>query len=113
MEYRTSVIYARARPNDPLPVFESLDEWLKVKSTKVDTAARLCSYLLRRDDLPVPTFEDGIISFPNIPLVQKGKTVTQDTKIVIFAEFSSMVSLIQNVSRTQCLLKRDNGIDRF
>jgi hypothetical protein len=106
IEYRTSVIYARAAPNEELPVFTSLDEWREVKSTKVDTAARLCYYLLKRDGLPVPTFEDGAICFPAIPHIPKGKKITQDTKIVIFAEFSSMFSLIQNVSRTQCLQKR-------
>ncbi|KAF8153559.1 hypothetical protein BJ912DRAFT_868663 [Pholiota molesta] len=82
MEYRTSVVYARERPNADLPVFKSLDEWLKVKSTKVDTAARLCNYLLTRDGLPPPTFKDGTVEFPAIPPLRKGETATQECKIV-------------------------------
>lgn len=98
MEYRTSVVYARENPDDELPVFKSLDEWLQVKSTKVDTAARLCRYLLTRDDLPPPEFKDGTIHIPKIPAVRANQPVTQDCKIVVFAEFPSMVSLFQNVS---------------
>lgn len=113
MEYRTSVVYARDHHDDELPVFKSLEEWYKVKSTKVDTAARLSRYLLTRDDLPIPTFENGTVSFPNIPPVRKGETVTQDTKIVVFSEFPSMVSLFQNVSLIQSLLKRDNKLIDF
>lgn len=97
MEYRTSVVYARDHPNDAIPVFKSLQEWEKLKSTKLDTAARLCRYLLTRDDLPVPTFENGTVNL-DIPPTREGETITQNCKIVVFAEFSSMISLFKNVS---------------
>ncbi|KAF9470036.1 hypothetical protein BDN70DRAFT_902436, partial [Pholiota conissans] len=77
IEYRLSVIYARTNPNEPLPYFSSLQDWEKVKSTKLDTAARLCRYLLIRDDLPLPTFSDGTANFPEIPPLREGENPTQ------------------------------------
>lgn len=99
MEYRTSVMYARDHPNDEIPVFKTLEEWAKLKSTKLDMAARLCQYLLVRDNLPTPTFEDGAVNSLSIPPVRKGEVVSKDCKIVVFSEFSSMSSLVLNVSK--------------
>ncbi|KAF8951749.1 P-loop containing nucleoside triphosphate hydrolase protein, partial [Flammula alnicola] len=97
MEYRISVIYAREHPDDDIPVFKSLDQWELVKSTKLDTAARLCSYFLKRDNLALPTFADGTVHYPPIPQLLEGETVTQDCKIVVFTEFPSMSSLLLNI----------------
>lgn len=98
IEYRTSVIYARERPKDEIPVFKTLDEWNKLKSTKLDMAARLCQYLLVRDNLPPPTFADGTVVTLTIPPLRKGEAVSQKCKIVVFSEFPSMLSLLINVS---------------
>lgn len=107
MEYRTSVVYARENPQDEIPVFKSLDEWERLKSTKLDTAARLCRYLLTRDDLPTPKFKDGTVAFPEIPPVREGETISQNCKIVVFSEFPSMISLFKNVSIIRLLRKED------
>ncbi|KAF9470636.1 hypothetical protein BDN70DRAFT_901952, partial [Pholiota conissans] len=97
IEYRLSVIFAREHPDEPLPVFKSLDEWAKMKSTKLDTAARLCQYFLTRDDLPLPQFKDGTVQFPKIHRLREGEATSQDTKIVVFSEFPSMLSVLLNV----------------
>ena len=97
IEYRTSVMFARENPEDTIPYFNSLEEWEPVKSTKLDTAARLCQYFLQQDGLPIPTFADGGVHFPSVSLVDEVKA-TKDLKIVVFTEFSSMIGLFINVS---------------
>lgn len=97
IEYRTSVMFAREDPEDAIPHFHSLEEWEPVKSTKLDTAARLCQYFLQRDGLLVPTFTDGRVHFPPLPPINE-ETATNDGKIVVFTEFPSMISLFINVS---------------
>ena len=66
-----------------------------MKSTKLDTAARLCQYFLSQDDLPIPTFEGGSLKLPPIPPPNGTKATA---KMVLFSEFPSMISLIENVS---------------
>lgn len=97
-EYRLTVNYARSNPNDDIPVFKTLGEWEALKSTKLDTAAQLCRYFLVGDDLPFPTFSEGSVTFPAIPPVNQGDTRKQETKVVIFMEFPSMLPLFVNVS---------------
>lgn len=99
-EYRLSVNYARSNPNEGIPVFGTLEEWQPLKSTKLDTAARLCQYFMVGDDLPFPAFSDGSVIFPAIPPIVQGETRKQETKIVIFMEFPSMLPLFVNVSFT-------------
>lgn len=97
IEYRTSVMFARENPEDAIPHFKSLEQWEPVKSTKLDTAARLCQYFLQRDGLPMPTFTAGQVQFPPLPLVDE-ENAMNDGKIVVFTEFPSMISLFINVS---------------
>ena len=97
IEYRTSVMYARADPEEAIPYFTSLEDWEPVKSTKLDTAARLCKYFLQRDGLPVPTFADGRVYYPPLPPIDE-ETVTNEGKIVVYTEFPSMIGLFINVS---------------
>ena len=94
IEYRTSVMYARADPEEAIPYFTSLEDWEPVKSTKLDTAARLCQYFLQRDGVPMPTFANGQVHFPSLPLCDEE---THECKIVVFTEFPSMISLFINV----------------
>lgn len=98
IEYRLSVIFAREHPNARIPHFKTLADWAKMKSTKLDTAARMCQYLLQRDNLPLPEFTGGDVRFPPSPELLEGETATQNTKIVVFSEFPSMCSVLQNVS---------------
>ncbi|KJA15384.1 hypothetical protein HYPSUDRAFT_207935 [Hypholoma sublateritium FD-334 SS-4] len=96
IEYRTSVMFAREDPEDAIPYFDSLEEWEPVKSTKLDTAARLCQYFLQRDGLAIPTFGDGRVHFPPLPSANE-EAVTHDDKIVVFTEFPSMIGLFINI----------------
>ena len=99
IEYRLSVIFAREHPNARIPHFKTLAQWEKMKSTKLDTAARLCQYFLQRDNLPLPEFTDGDVRLPPLPVPLESETATQNTKIVVFSEFPSMCSVLQNVGR--------------
>ena len=42
--------FAHFNLEDPIPVFKTLDDWEKQKSTKIDTCTRMCRHLLARDD---------------------------------------------------------------
>ena len=90
-------MFARENPEETIPHFASLEEWEPVKSTKLDTAARLCQYFLQRDGLPVPTFADGRVYYPTLPPADE-ESVTNEGKIVVFTEFPSMIDLFINVS---------------
>ena len=90
-------MFARENPEDTIPYFNSLEEWEPVKSTKLDTAARLCQYFLQRDGLYIPTFADGRVHFPPVSPVDE-VNATKDLKIVVFTEFPSMIGLFINVS---------------
>lgn len=79
------------------PTFKTLDEWEPVKSTKMDVCAKLCQYYLQRDDVPDVEFKDGRPIFPKIRLPQPGQVITQNRKLLIFAEFPSMTGLLRNV----------------
>ena len=90
-------MFARDDLEQAIPFFNSLEEWEPVKSTKLDTAARLCRYFLQRDGLPIPTFADGQVHFPPLTPIDD-QTATNDGKIVVFTEFPSMIGLFINVS---------------
>ncbi|KAF9447919.1 hypothetical protein P691DRAFT_670489 [Macrolepiota fuliginosa MF-IS2] len=96
LEYRTAVGYAKEDPSDPWPSFESLKEWELVKSTKMDSCARVCLHYLSRDDVEDVAFEDGKPIFPEAPTVPGEQRMR---RIIIFAEFPSMTPLLQNVLR--------------
>ena len=104
IEYRLSLVFARSDPTEALPHITSLKQWAKIKSTKLDMAARLCHYFLVRDDLPLPTFADGDIIFPDIPPAPTAKATSADCKIVVFTEFPSMLTLFTEVSTISCSL---------
>ena len=91
--------YARLDTHDPLPKFNTLEEWLPKKSTKMDACARICQHLLSRDDAPDPILENGQIIFPPPPPLQPGETPKQSVKILIYQEFPSLGPLLRNVSR--------------
>jgi hypothetical protein len=81
----------------PLPIFKTLEEWEPVKSTKMDTCARICRYMLIRDNLAPVIFREGQAIFPKIPPAQPGRVKTE-TKILIYQEFTSLKPLLVNVT---------------
>ncbi|KXN84276.1 SWI/SNF-like matrix-associated actin-dependent regulator [Leucoagaricus sp. SymC.cos] len=97
MEYRLAVSYAKEDPASLLPTFETLDEWLPKKSTKMDVCARICAHYLEHDDIDDVSFEGGVAIFP-LTTPPKGK-ITRERRIIIYAEFPSMAPLLQNVLR--------------
>lgn len=94
-----AVGYARDNPNDEIPYFQTLAQWVPLKSTKMDMCARMCVHLLSRDDAPPLVFEGGSVTFNPIPETQPGEIIKRDTKIVIYQEFTCLGSLLQNVSQ--------------
>jgi hypothetical protein len=96
----------KSKDSKPILSFSSLESWEPVKSTKMDTCARICRHLLTRDDAPSITFEDGRAIFPNIPPPPPGnETLLQETKILIYQEFTSLRHLLRNVTFTTCPFK--------
>ncbi|KAF9441652.1 hypothetical protein P691DRAFT_683240 [Macrolepiota fuliginosa MF-IS2] len=95
LEYRTAVGYAKEDPADPWPLFKSLEEWEPVKSTKMDVCARVCKHYLTHDDMEDVTFVDGVPVFPESAAT--GKEIRRNRRVIIYAEFSSMAPLLQNV----------------
>ncbi|KAJ3566666.1 hypothetical protein NP233_g6855 [Leucocoprinus birnbaumii] len=96
LEYRTAVVFANKNPDDPLPKFHTMFEWEEVKSTKIETCSKLCSYYLTHDAVPDVTFENGQAIFPKVE-VKPGEEVSKKRRIIIYSEFSSMAPLLQNV----------------
>jgi hypothetical protein len=92
-----SVGFARLRLDEKIPVFNSLEEWEPVKSTKMDICAKMCSHLLSSDDAPDMDFCNGTVTFPPLPTPNTGERVTQETKILIYQEFPSLGPLLRNV----------------
>lgn len=103
IEYRMAVGYATDESNATdeskprIPVFTTLEQWEPVKSTKMDACAKICQYMLTRDNIPEPIFKDGQVIFPSItqPL-QTGEK--KETKILIYQEFTSLRPLLRNVN---------------
>lgn len=98
IEHRMCVGFARLDMEDPIPYFDTLDAWEKVKSTKIDTCARMCLHILARDDAPEMSVDNGIVVFPDIASAKEGEKVSQKTKILIYQEFPSLGPLLRNVS---------------
>lgn len=96
LEYRTAVGYAKLKPDDPWPTFNTRKEWKALKSTKMDTCALICKYYLLHDDVEPITFEDGELMLTKPPPdILNGPRSTR--RIIIYAEFSTMAPLLQNV----------------
>jgi len=91
------VCYPRVSLKDPLPTFNTLQEWTEIKSTKFDICARMCQYILSRDDAPDVTFENGEAIFPPVPSPAPGQAITQETKILIYQDFPSLGALLRKV----------------
>ena len=98
MEHRQGVCFAREDPSEPIPHFESLEQWEEVKSTKIDTCCRLVKHLLSRDNVPEPVFQDGEIFFPAISEPEPGREAPKEHKILIYQEFPMFCALLLNVS---------------
>jgi hypothetical protein len=93
-----SVCFARLNLQDPIPTFDTLEAWEAQKSTKFDLCARMCLHKLARDDAPEIIVNDGIVTFPELPLPLPGIVATHNNKIVVYAEFPSLGGLLRNVS---------------
>lgn len=94
-----AVGYAKDSPDEEIPVFQTIEDWEKKKSTKMDICARLCQYLLRQDNLPEIRFEDGNPVFdPPPPPPNQDHPPSQETRILIYQEFPSLCRLLRNVS---------------
>lgn len=81
----------------PIPTFTSLEQWDPMKSTKMDTCAKICRHMLTRDDVPPIIFENGQAIFPQISDSPPGGRKTE-TKILIYQEFTSLRALLRNVT---------------
>ena len=80
-----------------MPSFKTLQEWEPLKSTKMDTCARVVAHYLTDDNVQDVTFADGRPVFPELVKTRKDQ-IRQTRRIIIYAEFSSMAPLFQNVS---------------
>ena len=89
--------YPRLSLTDPIPRFNSLEEWDSHKSTKVDICACMCRHLLSRDDAPEMSLRDGQVIFPDIPPPTPGENVQKEIKILIYQEFPSFGPLLRDV----------------
>jgi hypothetical protein len=63
----------------------------------MDACARICQHYLSRDDVRDIEFRDGALVCPDPP--ESDGTVLKERRILIYAEFPSMTSLLTNVSR--------------
>lgn len=88
--------YAKEDPAVPWPTFSSLEDWAPAMSTKMDVCAKICGHYLTRDDIEDVRFEDGKPVFPEV-LTVPGEEIQRSRRIIIYAEFSSMAPLFQNV----------------
>ena len=84
------------------PEFKSLQEWEPLKSTKMDTCARICRHMLTRDDVPPIIFEEGQAKFPQIP--PSPHPPKMESKILIYQEFTSLRPLLSKVDSSQPVL---------
>jgi Helicase conserved C-terminal domain len=92
------VLYARRNLEEPVPHFDTLEQWEEKKSTKVDTCARLCRHLLTRDDAPEIVVVDGEVHFPPFPSLQPAESPQTTNKLIISMELTCLGPLLRNVS---------------
>jgi hypothetical protein len=101
IEYRKGLgHHAAASTNPKLPKINSLEDWQKNPSTKYQVCIDTVKHLLSRDDAPKPESDsDGKVIFPPLPPVSEGEFTPGSTrKGIIYAEFTSMVPFLQDVS---------------
>lgn len=95
-----AVSYASDDGKKKIPTFKSMDEWLPVRSTKIDVCARIAQHVLSRDDAGPVQFLDGHPVFPPHPTPDPTTPVTQSNKLVIFQEFVQFRPILVQVSPT-------------
>lgn len=95
LEYRLAIVFAKETPDADIPKFSSIEQWEPFKSTKTDVCARICRHLLSRDDAPEAIFEDGKPVFPQPPILKQGEAITQDNRILVYQEFTSLCGLLR------------------
>ena len=88
------VTFAREDPTEPIPVFDSLDEWNKQLGTKIHNLVTVSLHFLTRDDMPPIHFVDRCIVYPPAPTTPN---FTTDIKILVYQEFPSNMGLVRNV----------------
>lgn len=93
-----SVGFAREDLSQAAPVFKTLEAWDAMKSTKFDTFARMVRYLHTRDDALPMVFKDGEVTYPDMPPLAPGQTISQKNKFIGYLEFVSLAPLLRNVS---------------
>ncbi|KAK7034787.1 hypothetical protein VNI00_012195 [Paramarasmius palmivorus] len=96
-DYRISVGFAKEDPATPNPKFNTLEEFHPMKSTKMDVCAQICSHYLKHDEIEDPTFVNGEPIFPTAPDIPSEQPTPQERKIIIYAEFPSIIPLLKNV----------------
>ena len=94
-----AVTFPRQDTSAPVPRFTSFRQWEPVKSTKIDSAAKLVQHLLQSDNAPPPIIEGGRIQFPPIPAPAAGQQHPKTRKILIYQEFAFYSQLLLYVSR--------------
>ncbi|KAJ3885134.1 P-loop containing nucleoside triphosphate hydrolase protein [Lentinula edodes] len=97
MEYRLTLCFPKTDPGSPNPDFESIDQWNRIKSTKMDVCAQICQHYLLGDDVPDVEFIDGKPVFPKPNPSDGPKGPSKTRKILIYSEFPSMTSLLVKV----------------
>lgn len=87
---RMGATYSRLSLSDDIPLFDTLDDWQRHGSTKLDTCAKMCQHILSRDDAPDMIFEDGQVTFPDLPMPKAGEKLSQERKILIYCIRNSL-----------------------
>ncbi|KAJ3764543.1 P-loop containing nucleoside triphosphate hydrolase protein, partial [Lentinula raphanica] len=98
MEYRLNVAFAKTDPAAPNPKFETIEQWEKVKSTKMDTCAKICAHYLYRDDVEDVDFREGkLLTFPPNGGYHPSQGHSRKRKILIYSEFPSVTPILRNL----------------
>ncbi|KAJ8690094.1 hypothetical protein PTI98_012931 [Pleurotus ostreatus] len=79
---------------DPIPHFNSLEEWQPMKSTKIQSAVDLCVHFLASDEAGMPYVLDGVLVLPPMP---DEATPSRQNKILIYQEYPSLGPLLRNI----------------
>ncbi|KXN85122.1 Chromodomain-helicase-DNA-binding protein 1-like protein [Leucoagaricus sp. SymC.cos] len=91
-----AVGYAKEDVSGVWPIFQSLEEWEPKKSTKMDICAHICAYYLLHDEVDDISFEDGEPIFPD---VVNDPSISRDRRIIVYAEFPSLVPTLVSVMK--------------
>jgi hypothetical protein len=92
LEHRLGVTCAREE-GEPIPVLTNEDKARQY--TKIYDLLLIVDHILQRDDMPLPTCEDGVVELGPCPTTSD---FTQAAKIIIYIEFPIFVDLVVNVS---------------